>query len=261
MLFKKFRNAIEACKSEPRLILGFSLFVKKTLKYARNNDRKAMKFRSRRLKAKVFQYLKSLKHSPESHDEQMQRANIIYRLTIIQRAFNALKMNRKHETNYKEFIVKRYRDILKTILIKWHQIRTRKNRNLTLEEQAVLLSKRKLLKNTFDTLLYNWMEAMNTRTKQRFFNYWIRVHTKAVKDVESFSTGCRKRHLTSYYFKMFKKTTKIMINKKKIKGLLLKRAFNNFKLAVGVSKCNKLAKKKAVQHRNNTYDKKLVKYT
>lgn len=208
--------------------------------------------------AKVFQYLKCLKHSPESYEEQMHRASVIHKLTMKQKAFKALKINRTYERNYKEFVVKRYRGLLRNILTKWYAVRTFTSRKLNSKEKAVLFYKQKLLKNAYDSLFYNWEDTVNTRTKQRFFNYWIRVHKKAEKDIEIFAIGCRKRHLTNFYFKMFKKTTKILINKKRIPGILLTRAFNNFKHAVSVSKYSKMIKKRAAEFCTNYHDIRLV---
>jgi hypothetical protein len=208
--------------------------------------------------AQVFQYLKCLKHSPESYEEQMHRASGIHRLTMMQKAFKALNMNRTYEINYKEFVVKRYRGLLRNILTKWYVVRTFTSRKLNSKEKAVLFYEQKLLKNTYDSLFYNWEDTVNTRTKQRFFNYWIRVHKKAEKDIENFATGCRKRHLTNFYFKMFKKTTKILINKKRIPGILLTRAFNNFRLAVSVGKYCRMMKNKVAKFRNKYHDTKLV---
>jgi len=210
------------------------------------------------LMAKVFQYLKCLKHSPESYEEQIHRASGIHRLTMMQKAYKAFSMNRTYEINYKEFVVKRYRGLLGKILTKWYAVRTFTSRKLNSKEKAVLFYKQKLLKNAYDSLFYTWEDTVNTRTKQRFFNYWIRVHKKAEKDIENFAHGCRKRHLTNFYFKMFKKTTKILINKKRIAGMVLTRAFNNFRCSVSVGKYSRMIKNKAAELRNKYHDTKLV---
>lgn len=180
---------------------------------------------------------------------------------MLRRTFAQLRRNAALKKKCNQFVIKRYREFLTTVISAWRRLGEVEDRNQYLKYKANEYREAKVKCTVFSVWKEDLKRNAVNRKLQRFLNYWKRMFRRSQQDVERFSLGCRKRHLTSFYFKQLKRA---IGNSKLLRKTVLhrKRVFFSALRKYHLSKKILTMKKSlALQYSYNTYYRKLVGFT